>query len=261
MLNPNLSVLITTKCTLNCKYCSSGIPYYKKRKNIPSAEIIKSVNSALNLYTGGVPHLDFLGGEPLLHPELSEIISGMLPFQKKFSEIRILTNSTLLPNERLIQTVKEAEAQDVRVLFILGNYGKLSVQYERLAAMLDEQKISYRTDLYSGEHQYFSGWVSYGQDALPVENIEQVYSDCGFCRSGVLELFDGKVYPCVRLLALHATGRIFLPKDEYIDLSDEANYNREKFISYKTRSASYSGCKMCSGLGKSSKRYPAAEQL
>jgi hypothetical protein len=266
MLETNLSVLITSKCTLNCKFCSSGILYYDHPQHLPVRKLVDSVQRALDLYEGGVQHLDILGGEPLLHPHLADILEGICAFRGKFPEIRLLTNCTVMPKDRLMRTISHIQEAGFRFMFILANYGILSTRFDKIHSLLKSNGVPYRIDEYSGENQYFGGWVSYGQGReKPLGTAMEIFENCAFCRSGVGELYDGKLYPCIRLLALHATGRISsfsACDDEYIDVfTGEYEYNKKKWKEFVARTEPFSICAKCGGLSVDAFRYPAAEQF
>lgn len=266
-LNTNISILITSKCTLNCEYCSSGIPYHTCRKDIPSAEIVDQIQKILTLYIDAgvyIEHLDFLGGEPLLHPDFnnihSDIIEKICKFSDSFHEMRILTNGTLLPKEELLQTIKAAN-EKMNFLMIISDYGSLSPKTDEICELLKKYGLNFRVDRYSGDSQYFGGWVSYGQDGIVSGTTEERYQECAFYQSGVAEVFDGLLFPCPRALALHITGRSILPEAEYINLHDEHTENVKKLSAFLIREVPYAACKNCTGLCKGATRYPAATQL
>lgn len=260
-MNTNISVLITSQCTLNCKYCSSGIPYHKERRHIPAEKVLGQIEKILALYTAAdiyIEHLDLLGGEPLLHPELADIIDGVCQHRDVFHELRILTNGTLLPQKALIETIKR---KDIPFLMIVSDYGALSPKAAQVCGTLETYGLPYRVDRYHDDGQYFGGWVSYGQDGILTGTAEQRYQGCAFRDSGTVEAFQECLYPCVKNLALHATGRSELPAEDYIDLRDDFDGNVKKLLSFTTRTAPYAACETCTGLCANALRYPAAEQM
>ena len=46
----NVYFLITEVCTLKCKLCSAGMPYYKKSAPISYEQIIKDIDSIFEIY-------------------------------------------------------------------------------------------------------------------------------------------------------------------------------------------------------------------
>ncbi|MCI8650075.1 MAG: radical SAM protein [Anaerotruncus sp.] len=263
MLDTNISVLITSKCTLNCEYCSVGVPYHTAGKHIPMSEVLEQVQEILALYTAAeipIKHLDLLGGEPLLHPELTELIKAIYPYRAIFHELRILTNGTILPSEELLQTLKSLK-NEMAFQMIVADYGKFSPKNAEICRLLEQYGILYRVDCYNGDNQYWDGWVSYGQDGILQDTAAQRFRECAFYHSGTAEVFDGLLFPCVRALALHTTNRIMLPETEYINLQEKRSVNRLKLLSYFTQEQPYSVCAGCSGLCARARRYPAAKQL
>lgn len=263
MLNTNISVLISSKCTLNCEYCSVGMPYHAERRHIALNRVIDQIEKTIALYVQAgiaVTHLDLLGGEPLLHPELIQIIDGIYKYKDTFHELRILTNGTVMPTAELLQAIKKKSAE-MPFLMIISDYGSLSPKTDEICGMLKEFGLKYRIDHYNGEEQYFDGWVSYGQDGMVSGTAKERYQECAFYQSGTVEVFDGLLFPCVRALALHTTGRVILRKDEYIDIYEPQEKNVEKLSGFINREAPYAVCGNCSGLCQSAIRYPAAKQM
>ena len=259
-MKTNVSVLITSYCTLNCKYCSSGIPYHKERRHIPSENVTEQIEKVLALYTAAdiyIEHLDLLGGEPLLHPELMDIVGQICRFRDIFHELRILTNGTLLPPKGLLETIK---CKNVPFLMIVSDYGKLSPKVTQVCEILETHGLNYRVDRYHDSGQYFGGWVSYGQDGIFTGTVETRYQECAFHHSGTAEVFQECLYPCVRNLAMHATGRSDIPAEDYINLWDDFEENVKKLYGFIKRTAPYTACEDCTGLCANALRYPAAEQ-
>lgn len=259
-MNTNISVLITSKCTLNCEYCSSGLPYQTKREHLPVEQLMEQVEQILALYSAAgiyVEHLDLLGGEPLLHPQLADIVDTVCRRGEMFHELRILTNGTVLPEEELLETISR---QTVPFLMILSDYGSLSPRTAEVCGRLEAHGLRYRVDRYHGSGQYFDGWVSYGQDGIVEGTAEERYRNCAFFQSGTAESFQDRLYPCVRALALDSTGRAEIPAEDYIDLRDAFGENVRKLRSFTTRETPYQTCVRCTGLCENAIRYPAAKQ-
>lgn len=259
-MKTNISIHVTSKCTLNCEYCSSGIPYHTDHRNFPAAEVIGQVKKILELYTAAgvdIEHLDLLGGEPLLHPELTGIIDGIWEYHHVFRELRILTNGTLLPPDSLLKTIR---GKAVPFFMIISDYGSLSPRAAQVCELLEEYGLNYRVDRYHDEGQYFGGWVSYGLDGIVTGTAEERYRSCVFHNSGTTQAFCGRLYPCVKSLSLHAAGREEIPAEDYIDLRDPFEENVKKLSSFMVRETPYAACEHCTGLCADAVRYPAARQ-
>lgn len=82
-----------TVCNLNCKHCFIGCgPDVRRHKMLSRGYIHDLLDEASDL---GVKEFYLTGGEPLLHPDILDIISLML----ERSPTTILTNGTLIAGE------------------------------------------------------------------------------------------------------------------------------------------------------------------
>lgn len=88
-------VHVTEHCNLNCKHCAHFSPLAEE-SYIDIDRYTKDVNRLSELFDGEMSYILLLGGEPLLHPRLSELMEIT---RKAFpiGRIRIVTNGILLP--------------------------------------------------------------------------------------------------------------------------------------------------------------------
>lgn len=86
----NLFFHILTRCNLNCRHCYIN-PEQHGKTRVP----LKTIEAWLDVFSEGstAPNLIFLGGEPTLHPELSEAIKYARA--RNFSSITVDTNGFL----------------------------------------------------------------------------------------------------------------------------------------------------------------------
>src|SRR5712671_5041737 len=80
------------RCNLSCAYCNEYDDYSKP---VPTATMIERINHLADLGTGIVT---LSGGEPLLHPDLDEIIAAM---RRRGVLACMITNGYLLVPERV----------------------------------------------------------------------------------------------------------------------------------------------------------------
>lgn len=99
---------ITNACNAECSFCTFPGIDTKDRVFLETSKILKAVDA---LYDKGVRYLVYVGGEPLLHPGLPEIISYTT---KKGIDTMISTNAALL-NEKIISGLG---ASGLRTIFI-----------------------------------------------------------------------------------------------------------------------------------------------
>ena len=98
---------ITTKCNLHCQYClsSSG---QEGCYGLPTEKALEIIE---NLGTLGINRLDFTGGEPLLRPDLKQLVEAA----KKQHIFTIVTTNTVLLNDENIETLKSADLVQVSI--------------------------------------------------------------------------------------------------------------------------------------------------
>jgi MoaA/NifB/PqqE/SkfB family radical SAM enzyme len=90
---------VTTQCNLNCAYCE----YFGARRN-PQAEEALDLEQALRvlrIIRTGVDSLSLTGGEPLLHPDIDQLIIRAKQ-DVKFRHLTLLTNASLLHDHEAI---------------------------------------------------------------------------------------------------------------------------------------------------------------
>ncbi len=105
-----LRISVTDLCNLNCIYCSSGsIPRLSHDDILRYEEIQRVVQVAASM---GINKVRLTGGEPLVRPELSKLIS-MLAQIKGIDDISLTSNGTLL--SKFAKELKEAGLKRVNI--------------------------------------------------------------------------------------------------------------------------------------------------
>jgi MoaA/NifB/PqqE/SkfB family radical SAM enzyme len=87
---------LTDKCNLKCSYCYRESDF---TKNLFLENPIEFLESLLKI---GIRHIEFSEGEPLLHPDIIEILNFA---GKKYNLVGLLTNGILI-NEEIIEIIK-----------------------------------------------------------------------------------------------------------------------------------------------------------
>lgn len=89
-----ITISITESCCMKCKHCSQSAPY-GKGKEIPSTKI-KSL--LIDAYKLGARYFGVFGGEPLLHPNIYDIIQ--YAYRIGYKDVVIFTKGTLIDNDK-----------------------------------------------------------------------------------------------------------------------------------------------------------------
>lgn len=124
-------MVLTYRCSLNCKNCIGLIPYYKKPTEYKKEDIFKDIDRVSELFDF-ISVLNLLGGEPLTHPDVYEIIDYACQ-KENFKYVLITTNGTIpLDKEKLKKLNKE------KTIFSFSNYEAMSTKLLESREILDE---------------------------------------------------------------------------------------------------------------------------
>ena len=93
------------RCNLSCAYCNE---YDKVSDPVPTAEMLRRIEILAGMGTGIIT---ISGGEPLLHPDLDEIIRAI---RRHGAIATIITNGYLLTPER-IQRLNRAGLEHLQI--------------------------------------------------------------------------------------------------------------------------------------------------
>ncbi|HEY3444737.1 MAG TPA: radical SAM protein [Myxococcales bacterium] len=120
---PNLKMIgyvLGTVCSLNCRLCCESIPSVPRsnRAFVPTASVIQDISKLSNACEF-LTLLEFVGGEPFLHPGLVSILETSLK-SRNIGVIHIFTNGTVPPKDELCRTLAHP-----RIVIYISNYSKL----------------------------------------------------------------------------------------------------------------------------------------
>ena len=256
-----IGLFVTTKCTLNCKHCCNSIPYLKA-EHTDTDTIIQEIREIFKIYDY-IDHLDFYGGEAMLHPDLPLMLKEAEKYQSQFGFIRILTNGTLVPGKPLLDAIDQLTCP---FDFLIDNYEGLSGNIDKLRRILEEHNVKYRVNDYTGSTPYCDGWIDlgdYSDKHYSPEKLCEVYEKCYQAHHICLSAYEGKLFHCAFAAGAYSKQIAQLRDGDYIDLLDQSIAIEDKknvARSFGTRAVE--ACKYCNGFdAENAPRFPAAEQL
>lgn len=241
-------------CTLKCRDCCELVPYYQHGDQV-SKDIILDDCRKLASASKFTMYIELVGGEPFLHPELPEILEGLLQIEN-VGFIKIFTNGTVVPGERLIEVLKNE-----RIVLMWSNYthavqGKLYENIMKTRETLEK----------SGVHYIFSHaetWLDFSADfELTNKSEEQLQRDFQDCHiADCMRLYRGKLYRCPHHYAGIHTGKLEAIEKEILVLADCHTPEELSAKLYEFRQMPYiEACKRCR-LPYDANEVPAAVQL
>lgn len=254
----SMSFMVTEYCTLNCKLCLAYIPYYKQKQHM-TLEEAKIVFKNYFEMIDSVEKVSVTGGEPLINPQINDILKELLKYERKIlKEIIIITNGTILLSEKVIDTLK----LNSKIKVIVNNYGSISSKAYENKELLMENHIN--SVFYTEENRY--GWIDCRDHSLKhftQWERERQASECAFFIGKKYVVNRGKMYTCTRSAYRIQKNIIPHTEEDYIDLmNDELGgvERQEKLINLLNKKDSVS-CAYCDGLTEHTPTYKAAEQL
>jgi molybdenum cofactor biosynthesis enzyme MoaA len=125
----SLQFEITTRCNLRCAYCSN--PDLDAKADVSLDSFVQTLD---RIDLGRVDNVDFTGlGEPILHPQLPEIVSEVLR-RGRPSHMRLVTNGTILTMKRFLPL---CEAGITSIAFSIDSLNPKRFARSRGGAQLD----------------------------------------------------------------------------------------------------------------------------
>ena len=134
---PYLECAIVGHCNLNCKGCSA-IANIRKEQYVSVKEFEKDLIGLKRLYSG-IKYFKLLGGEPLLHPDLTEFLKmarGYFPD----AELVVHSNGLLVPEmeEKTLKLMSE-----YAVKFIFTQYPVTGTKKRKIIQRLEQMDVTY----------------------------------------------------------------------------------------------------------------------
>lgn len=208
-------VHLTDKCNLNCKGCGHFCCIASDANFIDADEYVNDMKQIKEKFWG-VERLYLLGGEPLLHPQVSLLMEKTRAVFPD-ADIRLSTNGLLLPrqNELFFSTVKKC---NIHIEISLYDPTKKLLE-DGLAKLLMDKGV-WNTTIFQGPRDFF-----FKQKLLrPNEDLNRAFSNCisnhcHFLRNGHLSVCPG-VYLTEILEKKFGLKQQFLP--DGIDLYDDS---------------------------------------
>jgi organic radical activating enzyme len=106
----SFTFILSTKCSLNCRYCGQRLHEYKPedRRDFALEDIKRDIDNFLDAvdFCGMV---SIIGGEPFIYPHITEVVKHCLT-KENFGIVNITTNGIANLTEELLEEIK-----DVRV--------------------------------------------------------------------------------------------------------------------------------------------------
>ncbi len=175
-------IVPTRRCNLACTYCNEFDDFSKP---VPASEMMRRIDLLADL---GTSIIAFSGGEPLLHPELDDLI---VRIRQRGAIAGMITNGYLLTAER-IQRLNRAGLEHMQIS--IDNVKPDDVSKKSLK-VLDKklQLLSEYAEFHVNINSVVGGGIHHPQDAIEVAGRAVAL---GFTSSvGIIHDSDGQLQP------------------------------------------------------------------
>lgn len=203
---PQLQFLLTTRCSLRCKNCNAYMPYFGGSRghahyDISPEDFRRDLERLAGAVTG-IRRFILIGGEPLLHPLLAELVEIAVS-SPLVSVVEIITNGTLVPRPELLEVLVKHRS---RVYFHISNYMANSA----LAPRLKHEALLATLKAHGIPHQMASAPV--WQEERPLAGrlddaaVGAMFDSCWIKRC--VQTLDGQIAICPKASSGYELGMV-----------------------------------------------------
>ena len=229
-------VHLTDHCNLNCKGCGHFSPLIKE--GFAEVESFKKdIIRLSSVFNKQAEHIFLMGGEPLLHPNVSEFLKISREF---FPETRLvlITNGLLLNkmNESFWQTCKEYDIE------ISVTKYPVNIDYDKLKKLADSKSVN--LTFFGDFHGTETSFYNISIDFSGKNDREKAFNHCQWANDCV-QLSKGRLFTCVtpayyEFFAEYFGKENLVTKKDSIDIYTN---DKEEILTFLSKSIPF--CKFC----------------
>lgn len=207
------NVNIVDHCNLNCKYCDHFAPLAEE-KYVDIDNLERDFRRIA--YLVKLDALGLMGGEPLLHPQLPEILN-MSRRIFPHTRISIFTNAILLDKQNEVFW-KACRKNNINIG--ISRY-PINIDFNTIFSISKENNVN--VFLYSGTVNSPKTMFKLGLDLQGTQNAAEMSKICWQNKGGCSFLGDGKFYQCTTAGQIHRLIKYFnldikVTDEDYIDI-------------------------------------------
>ena len=216
---PKLSYFVLNildHCNLKCKGCDHFAAIAEERF-VPAQTIESDLKQISNLTEGAVTRIGIMGGEPLLHPDLLEVISAA---RKAFpnSLLQLISNGILLlkQSDDFWNVLRENNIQ-----LVLTKY-PINLDYEHMEEIAKTNNVNYSYNSRTGK--VLKTLYKMPMDIAGRQDPKKSFWNCFHANTKPL-LMEGRLYPCTIIPNVSHFNKKFFTnmeheKNDYLNIYD-----------------------------------------
>ena len=226
----SIDIVISEKCTLNCKDCSNLMQYYQDARNI-DYEMIVSDFEALTSKIEHIFEVRLIGGEPFVNKDIYRIIDYFLE-SSKITNLVIYTNATIPLKAELMKKYVAP-----KLVFSITDYGNLSKNTKKVTDLLEQMNIAFR----SLPPNNWTDSAVIRDHKRTEEGMIDIFERC--CGKNLFTIMYGKLYRCPFVSNAERLHAIPYSKDNGVSVEDPL----EDIIKYTSGIKYLPACNFCNG--------------
>jgi organic radical activating enzyme len=244
--------IVGQRCTMKCRHCCESIPYLKNPGFVPCEMIISDITKVAQS-SHFLKFVEFIGGEPFLHPEFEKLLKESLRIEN-IGYIKSFTNGTVVPKDSLCEILKNP-----RIMIQLSNYektltGALRENFLKTKKKFDDWGIHY---VYAPNTEW-RDFSSFDLHHDPVHSLETIFKECPL--AGCHRLYKGKLYRCPHQYAGVEQGKLKKLPVECIEIHQFSQEDLGKAIESFEQVSYIDACRYCT-MPFDAVAVPAGEQI
>lgn len=261
---PYFELVLTTRCTLNCESCNNLMQYFNKEKAYTASlnGILETLNALFN-QIDTVRIVRVIGGEPLIFKHLAELVDFLNQNQKVIT-FDIVTNATLLPNEKLLKAMQRAKNKmNVSISdYSLSPNLNIPLKQKQLQNLLKEYAIPFQISLQNKDDLWIDPGRIYPRKRNKkeiVENFKNCLMSCVSVMSneGLNHFPGGGLFLCPIASSLSRLENIQQFEGDFVLLNEHlTDYDLLAFYAQDF----FKCCDYCHDMKKPKKYIPIAIQ-
>jgi len=245
-----IDTVITSRCSLSCSHCAMFTRHSKHQRDIAFSALKENFDVLFSV-VDYVLEYTLLGGEPLLHKEIKDIITYLgREYVNRIGRIVLISNGNVDVSEELLDVM-----QEYKIVLAISDYTSIYSYEKRLASLtkqLSKKGISYYFN-------YEMEWKDHGYPLNPVDIPDERCREHMFaCGHTAHSVNFGKLYYCDPMFGAEYNVNYDTKNSDVLDLKELINsydvYNiKERIIRYCWGEINDRGypslCKYCGGIG------------
>jgi hypothetical protein len=204
---------VADHCNLNCKGCEHFSPL-AKNEFLDVAVFKQDCARLAELTNGEISELSVLGGEPLLHPNLTKFLDIARQYFNTCS-IRIVTNGILLLKQT-DEFWKNCQKNNIEIIITVY---PVKIDHDAIKSIAKKYDIPLK---YWGDPGEPTRWQRRPLDLQGKQNGDESFKLC-YMSNGCIQLVDGKLYTCAIIAYIKYFNSYFnenlqVTNADYIDI-------------------------------------------